>query len=267
MLAQSTTVTEMVILLLVYMYHTFCHTESSTNNIQVHVHIHVLSPAQSGSQTAEHFIMSLTNKPEQRLSKAKQADLAKMFTTYFKFAVIRNPTERLFSAFMHLVSPPLSFDFSHGVEMIKHQVARKIRPSEYKQWLANNGTPSMNVSFEEFITWFVQADKPELDSHLQPFLAIAQPCTVQYNYYVRFKNYSNELVELLKLLGKRPGTKKIYNIPTNVGNSRVHLHDYFGKLNRTLKTRLYHTIHEDLAFYYTLEPEDEHFNMKLLEQY
>ena len=102
-----------------------------------------------------------------------------MFGKYFKFAVIRNPTERLFSAFMHLVAPALTQNFSQGVETIKREVAQKLRPIEYKQWLANNGTPTMHVSFEEFITWFVEADKPKLNSHLQPFLAIAQPCTVR----------------------------------------------------------------------------------------
>lgn len=148
---------------------------------------------------------------------------------------------------------------------MRAKIIRKSRGiEEYKRLNALHKIKETSVTFEEFITWYVESHQGDLEAHTSTFLYCAQPCIVRYNYYVRFNDFSNEFQALATLIGE-DGAISVPLGVTNVKDSKSRIQEYYGNLSTTLKNKLYHFLHDDITFYHLLEPSDISFNEKLLE--
>ena len=215
---------------------------------------------QCGSGTAKNLFVAQTKSPK---LTCHFAEYDKILRNYFKYTILRNPLERLLSAFAHLYSHPLPP--GKNPPLVLSEVFMEFRPKEYNRWITSNRSASnITITFEEFIKWYIHANvtRPHV-THITPFLKIAEPCKVRYDYYVRFKNFNNEFLELYKLSGGSPMVVHD-GMVLRTTNSKLFIYEYYAMLSNELKKELYHAIREDLTFYHTLEPDDVPLNMELL---
>ena len=189
-----------------------------------------------------------------------------MLRDFFKYTTVRSPPERLLSGFMDKLSTPLSWTglkHQRPFSRIQAAIVQKLRPLDFNKWRTHNGTTKLTVTFEEFVRWYVSVDRNHINFHFAPFLAIARPCTVRYDYYVRFNHYDNDSLELLSVVGGSP--EMLWRVGLNARGAKSHMQEYYGKLSKSLKNELYEAIYDDLDFYHHLEPDDMSFNMELLD--
>lgn len=177
---------------------------------------------------------------------------------YFKFTVLRNPPERLLSAYLDKFSGRPTIRSA----LVRAHVSKdKDLVDRFKS--NRNYTTFTPVTFEEFVIWFVERGKYGMEEHTRTFMHIAQPCVVNFSYYVRFKNYSNDVLAMRSLIGGSHVELPVR--VTNAAHANSKIYEYYGNLSTTLKNRLYQALYDDIAFYHYLEPEDIELNEKLLQ--
>ena len=122
--------------------------------------------------------LSLVNDPPSEVSKK--------LASYFKFLFVRDPIERLWSAYLSKVY--LSWETLLNV------------PFKYRRNGTNpddSWTCKYHATFAEFLK--MVAYEPERDAHIAPYNVLCQPCAVKYDLVWDLKDGFESLV---KLLGK-----------------------------------------------------------------
>ena len=195
---------------------------------------------------------------EDRLYKTKN---------YFKFTFVRNPLERLLSAFLDKISPPLTFKRDHltNPEIYQRYILQKHRRKELERWKASNGSFELRATFSEYIEWVLSVDPILIDEHYAPMLVNAQPCRVRYDFYGNFKMYSLDMAQVIQKLNANPayfsheGAHKAGNETRNLMSS------YYSQLSEDLKERLVENFSKELDFYYHLYPNERGSHIQLLQ--
>ena len=70
----------------------------------------------------------------------------------------------------------------------------------YKNWLLHGGRPEVNISFSDFIDYWLAYDLSS-DEHFRTIFSLCEPCCVQYNYYGNFETFSKDANVLIKRIG------------------------------------------------------------------
>lgn len=201
---------------------------------------------------------------------------------YFKFVMIRNPLERLVSAYRDKIAPPLELcghdlgtdplvhRFNEVREMDFFQAHRRLILSKYKphllkDWARNYGNYELRVDFPTYVRWIVDTSDWRLNEHFSSIIFNAAPCRVHYDLYLNFKNYSREV----RLLIEKLNTSSEYFIDHNAHESpqdETHstLPHYYSLVSEQLKRKLFVRIAKDLDFYYHLYPEESLSHVELL---
>ena len=201
---------------------------------------------------------------------------------YFKFVMVRNPLERLVSAFRDKIQPPLKFcghdrlanpllaDLKHQGEISEFQAYRRFILSKYKpnsliNWARSNGSYNLSVDFRTYVEWVVDTKDADLNEHFSSIAFNSAPCRVGYDLFLNFKNYSRDV----RLLIHRLNTSTEYFVKKHVHSSpgtdtRSIFPDYYSQLSRSLKSRLFARMTRELDFYYHLNPEEQLSHLDLL---
>lgn len=189
-----------------------------------------------------------------------------MISSYWKFTILRNPLERLVSAFRHRVEAPLDFSgaYNQTFEMIKRSILEDSKPQEFSLWMKSNGSSKLAVDFQTYIQWIVKMPNKKLNEHFIPMIHLSQPCRLRYNFYGNFKQISAEI----KLVMQK------FDVPSSYfhdksyyasGNGTVTLlKKYYSQLDPKVKLALFRDFSTELDFYYHLFPEDRNIHMDLL---
>ena len=205
-----------------------------------------------------------------------------MVRNYFKFIMVRNPLERLVSAYRNKIEPPLKFcdhDRLHDplvynlkyvknldyFQVHKRFILSKYHPVMLQKWAQANGNYSLSVDFVTYVKWIVDTRDVNLNEHFSSIIFNAAPCRVRYHLYLNFKNYSREV----RLLIQKLNTSAEYFVDHNShGNpqeeTRATLPHYYSLLSAELKRRLFARMARDLDFYYHLFPEEQLSHVELL---
>ena len=201
--------------------------------------------------------------------------------TYFKFMMIRNPLERLVSAYRDKISPPLKFMDDDKVkdpvvqniqwggidffEAHRRFILSKYLPDILRDWAKAGGSYQLSINFTTYIRWILDTHDSRLNEHFSSILFNAAPCRIRYHLYLNFKNYSREVRLLVKKLNTsldyfsdhnthgRPEDQTDYTLP-----------HYYSMLSVSLKKKLFIHMHKELDFYYHLYPEDRLSHVELL---
>lgn len=200
------------------------------------------------------------------LSDTERLDKIK---TYWKFIVLRNPLERLVSAFRNKLEAPLNLSeiYSQTFQMISRSIVEAYHHNRFSKWKANNGKSELRVDFHTYIQWIVDTPNEKLNEHFCPMLHISQPCRLQYDFYGNFQHMSTDINLVLDK----------YQIPANYFHDQSYystgeetatlLQKYYSTVSAQVKQALFRDFHIELDYYYHLFPAERKINMKLLGAY
>ena len=177
------------------------------------------------------------------------------FDTYFKFTFIRNPLERIVSAYRNKIAIPIKHEKHWPYDVLNH-IVETYNKDQYDKWKQTNfASTYLHPSFEEFVKYLIDSDLISLNEHFRPFMNLGHPCSVRYNYIGNFNNLPNEAFYILDFLGiprnyylNRAGHPK-YNTSSLVA-------DYYKRLPNSLKFGLVEKFSQELILYYFLFPAD-----------
>ena len=181
--------------------------------------------------------------------------------SYYKFTFVRNPLERLLSAYLDKIAPQLRYtrnvmnDKTYP-ERLREQIVAKFRNAEYKKWTLSKGSIELCVTFMEYIKWIINSNLAEINEHFAPLIANAQPCRMRYHFYGNFKLYDSEMGHLIKKLDANPKYFESVSYHESGNKTEDLVHQYYSQLPEDLRQQLFHKFYQELDFYYHLYPED-----------
>ena len=170
--------------------------------------------------------------------------------------IVRNPLERLLSAFLNKLSSPLKNSNSF-FEQHKRSIMEKYHPERLKQWRNGTKKEKLQVDFESYLQWVIDTPNHELNDHYAPIIELAQPCRIKYHFYGNFKTYSSDMKAIIARLG----------VPQEwFVNSSYHakgletadkMTSFYSTVRREVMEQLIQDFADELEFYYTLFPEEK----------
>ena len=203
-----------------------------------------------------------------RLANLNQEEKAKALQDYFKFVLVRNPLERVFSAYRDkIIRLPLSTLEDRDYNDLRKSIFQYNHPVEYEQWAEHvkaNGSLDVSLSlrtFGDLVNYFIAEPRKHLihlNEHFQPVLELCQPCLVRYDYYGNFKSYSDD-VEVL--MDKVHAPKHLlyggyYSKNSTKAATGDVYQSYYKELSLAQKKALLRVLSAELDFYYHLFPEE-----------
>lgn len=120
--------------------------------------------------------------------------------TYTKAVFVRDPMERLVSAFRDKFEHPNSY--YHPV--FGKAIIKKYRPNACAEEL-NNGS---GVKFKEFIHYLLDVHRPVgMDIHWEKVTKLCYPCLISYDFLGKFETLEEDANYFLQLIGAPKGLK------------------------------------------------------------
>ena len=121
---------------------------------------------------------------------------------------------------------------------------------------------NIHPSFSEFVRYMSEYSFDQYNEHFVPILNLCYPCAVRYDFYANFKVLNYDVYAVMGLLNI---TSSLY--PTQVGHPRhptgEYLTEYYGKVAREIKQRVFDKLAPELEFYYSLYPEEHDMHKSL----
>ncbi|XP_060029629.1 carbohydrate sulfotransferase 9 [Erinaceus europaeus] len=179
-------------------------------------------------------------------------DLRGIYTrlnTYTKAVFIRDPMERLVSAFRDKFEHPNSY--YHPI--FGKAIIKKYRPNACEESL-NNGS---GVKFKEFVHYLLDSHRPVgMDIHWEKVSKLCYPCLINYDFVGKFETLEEDANYFLQLIGapkelKFPNFKDRHSSDERT-NAQV-VRQYLKDLTRTERQLIYDFYYLDyLMFNYTI---------------
>ena len=188
-----------------------------------------------------------------------------MVATYYKFTIIRNPLERLVSAYRDKIEPPLDYRLNNWLRELTENIVGRYRRDELERWKASRGSFTIGISFEEYIQWVIETPNNELNEHFAPIINNIHPCSIKYDFYGNFKQLGLEvsmIIEKLQAPREYFRNESYYQHGLETTN---YVKEYYSQLSLELKHKLFHDFYQELDFYYHLYPEERRSHVELLE--
>ncbi|XP_077463974.1 carbohydrate sulfotransferase 14 [Stigmatopora argus] len=131
------------------------------------------------------------------LSSLKPDAIRYRLRHYFKFMFVREPTERLLSAYRNKFGEIESYQRKYGAEIVKRY--RKNRGGEASR--RNRGD---DVTFAEFVRYLLDEDVERMNEHWMPMYNLCQPCAVRYDFIGSYENLQRDAASVLRAVGAPP---------------------------------------------------------------
>ncbi|KAM4829911.1 carbohydrate sulfotransferase 14 [Thomomys bottae] len=109
---------------------------------------------------------------------------------YFKFLFVRDPAERLLSAYRNKFGEIPEYQRRYGAEIV-----RRYRPG------AGPEPAGDDVTFPEFLRYLADEDPERMNEHWMPVYQLCQPCAVRYDFvgsYERLEADANHVLERVR---------------------------------------------------------------------
>ena len=194
------------------------------------------------------------------------------WNNYYKFMFVRNPLERLVSAYRNKIEPPLSFSSQDKFpEFLKFDILNRYRQEDLLEWrrahkLKVSPPPQLSVTFQEFIRSVIEESDPmRLNEHFRPAIDICHPCLARFHFYGNFRNLSSDVKQLIQKFGTEPRFYRDESLHASMNQTHRKLNRYYGLLTTRDKVQLLGRIYDDLLFYYTLYPTQRHSHYDILD--
>ena len=180
-----------------------------------------------------------TYSKEERLHRLK---------TYYKFMFVRDPLDRLVSAYLDKFHPngqDKGFHKHYGTYIVKKYRKPPLSLAEEKETRGND------VTFPEFVNYVADTKRYMYNEHWAPYEDLCQPCLVDYDFighYEQLTDESNYVLRQAKAGGRvaYPGRQTYYHT-----SPRSRVLSYYHQLNTTMQKRIldiYDTSYNVFAF-------------------
>ena len=179
----------------------------------------------------------------------------------YKIMMVRNPLERLALSYKNLIEPPLTslhFVFPNDVKL---EILMRYRSREYRQWKTEGMKYPLNVTFMEFVLYFVNEESEDLDPHFQTMTDLCHPCRIHYDFYPNTKTCSEDTNAITSKLSINSTSINHYDHYQD----KLLLTEYYSQLPKRLKKKLFKKLYVDLDFYYQLYPQERNSSNILLD--
>lgn len=219
-------------------------------------------------------IIPFTTKrlPESVLKKTKKlSDLSvierkKRLVEYFKYVFVRNPMERIVSAYRNKIAKTVNTSLigEKFEEGYKAKIMKAFKPTEYNAWLKGGKKGPMYPTFSEFVQYLTMENLKKVNEHFQPVIYLCHPCAINYNFYGNFKLLPRDAETLLINFQLN---NSYYDSQSYISHKKYNTSElvpnYFSELTSQQKEALYYSFADELDFYYSLYPEEKDNHLSL----
>ncbi|XP_066947338.1 carbohydrate sulfotransferase 11-like [Macrobrachium rosenbergii] len=130
---------------------------------------------------------SFTRKMELAHRNAKIDDVMKKMESYTKFIVVRNPIERLVSAYLDKIH------YLHGTAPFQKQVLPFVKKQRESAQLAD-------ITLQEFLS-FTFTREGKYNEHWISYESLCRPCQVNYDVILKLESIDEDAEKLLRRIG------------------------------------------------------------------
>ncbi|CAI8038046.1 Carbohydrate sulfotransferase 14 [Geodia barretti] len=183
---------------------------------------------------------------------------------YYKFAIVRNPLERLLSAYRNKLEYPVVYgERKHFPSNLQLFIMSLFRPRQIQVWLESLPEKRHTIfpSFKEFVTYMKMFPLGDYNEHFAPFYELCQPCSVNYDFYGNFKIMDYDITSVLEYLSI---PLSYYPAFVRSKNTMELVNEYYRLIPWREKTALFNAFRKDLNLYYSLYPEETGAHKQLL---
>ncbi|XP_062271125.1 carbohydrate sulfotransferase 8-like [Scomber scombrus] len=214
----------------------------------------VLGGSASSTRDIPHDVAHYANHLR-RLESYDHAGIAERLRSYNKVLFVREPFERLVSAFRDKFESPNSY---------YHPVFGRPIISRYRVNATSTALRTgAGVTFREFVQYLLDVRRPVgMDIHWEPVSQLCNPCLLRYNFIGKFERLEEEANFLLQSIGAPrnltfPDFKD--RNPLAERTSSTITQKYFSQLNSTERQKAYDFYYMDyLMFNYPKPFKDLH---------
>ena len=205
-------------------------------------------------------------KQTKKLADLSVRDRRRRLVNYYKYIFVRNPMERIVSAYLNKIAHPLNVSLikSRFDEAYKAKILKRIKPKEYDKWFKSDRKKALYPTFAEYVQFLNKENLKGINEHFKPIIHLCHPCAINYNFFGNFKLLSRDADALLHRfrLNSSYYDSKSY-ISHRLYNTSDLVPKYFSKLEPSQKEALFQSYADELDFYYSLYPEekDSHLNL------
>lgn len=129
------------------------------------------------------------------LSSLKPEEIRYRLKHYFKFMFVREPAERLLSAYRNKFGEIQSYQKKYGVEIVKR----------YRKGLSKDvSVAGDDVTFAEFVRYLLDEDAERMNEHWMPMYNLCQPCAVNYDFIGSHEHLESDAEFVLQRVGAPP---------------------------------------------------------------
>ena len=143
-----------------------------------------------------------------RLSNFTPEKQREMLNTYFKFTFVREPFERLLSAYKDKFAKPRELD-REWLEIYGRDILKTVRPNASKR----AQTELNDITFREFIEYVTKKSSEEgnLEWHWDNYVNICGMCAVDYDFLGHYETFDRDLADFKKEASLSPGDAKAFD--------------------------------------------------------
>lgn len=177
---------------------------------------------------------------------------------YYKFAIVRNPMERLLSAYKNKLEKPLNATLRRKFpDRLKAYILNLYDHKRLKNWIgARDYSIDIHPTFSQFLKFMTQFLLSSYNEHFMPFLQLCFPCAIDYDVVLNFKSLNYDMFALMEYLGIRPSYYPAA-ISHESDPTSVHLKQYYRRVSSHIKGDIFHKLQQELDYYYAMHPEEE----------
>eukprot|EP00795_Rhopilema_esculentum_P006647 gene6647-12188_t len=188
------------------------------------------------------------------LSDYSSDEIIFRLSTYYKFMFVRNPIERLTSAFRSkFVESRVAF----FREVFGKYILERYRPDTP----TDQATKGDGVTFRDFVQYVVDSppEHPDyVNAHWERYDRLCLPCLIYYDYIGKFETMDDDADYLLRLIDAKskvslPRLKSNYRVPTKALSNF-----YFRSLSSDLQEKLVKTYKHDFEMFGYKKPTITH---------
>ncbi|XP_071760814.1 carbohydrate sulfotransferase 8-like [Centroberyx gerrardi] len=190
-----------------------------------------------------------------RLQSYNRANIDRVLHSYTKVLFVREPFERLVSAFRDKFESPNSYYHP----LFGRPIIARYRPNATLAALQTGD----GVTFREFVLYLLDVHRPVgMDVHWEPVSQLCNPCLLRYNFIGKFESIEEEANFLLQSIGA-PSNLTYPNFkdrnPLEERTSSKITQTYFAQLTSTERQKVYDFYYMDyVMFNYTKPFKDLH---------
>ena len=173
------------------------------------------------------------------LSEYSASEVVARLRTYYKFLFVREPFQRLASAYRN------KFVESYNMTFFERVYGRYIIRNFRKSFSKN-----ARITFQEFINYILDGKDEVMNMHWQLYDQLCRPCLVWYDFVGYLEDIKQDSEDALTVLGLSDRVKFPWNISSNykVPSSTL-TQTYFSQLPRSYKLRLYEKYRVDFEMF------------------